>query len=459
MPLEELFKRTRNASLNLIIKRPTLSDIDVRALIMPQFFSVAGRVKTLYLDLYSSENPHVSDLISSFPALENIFFDSSSPTNVNLLPTHIQNQVKIMQIVVEHLGNLTIPGHFRELTWLSLKYELNSVPPLLVLEALDNLPNLRFLRLFWSSWRSPSETRERIENSRSIVILPKLTVLISNSPVLHLIHAPKLLYLDITPQHSYPVHSSNKDTYYRLCGFDLSRITHIYCGMDVIHGSSPPHTTWGLTDRRYKSHMAYQVLFRKYRIHNSLQWILDDFPASDLNYPNEFYLPSRARGSLEQPDGTLLISCIKKATNLVEIVLDDIYSTFSDRFEIESISMALRGATTVRNLIVLSHLPLKTLCDLLSDEDLLPNLERLSYTAVCYRDGNESSSYILNSLQKLKKRHGIRTKGLEIELKGFLSIQSEELEEIEKLGFLRLEGNAENCFNFFISTIGSSMRE
>ncbi|GJJ16181.1 hypothetical protein Clacol_010461 [Clathrus columnatus] len=228
--------------------------------------------------------------------------------------------------------------------------------------------------------------------------------------------------------------------------------------MNAIHGSSPPHITWGLINRGYRSHNARQVLFGKYGNYDSLQWIFDDFPASDLDYPNEFYLPF---GDFLEQTLTMipiLNLYIGKATNLVQIVLDDIRSSFLNQTEIESLSMALRGATTVHSLIVLSTISLQTLCDLLSDGDLVPNLERLSYTAIYHVDDDEFS-YILNSLRKLKERHGTRTRGLEIELKGFRSIQSQDLEEIEKLGCIRQEKIAKDRFDFFISIVGSLIGE
>ncbi|GJJ16121.1 hypothetical protein Clacol_010401 [Clathrus columnatus] len=455
MFMEELFKRSGNASLNIVVRRLTLSD--VHALVMPLFLSVAGRVKTLYLYPYwnsSSQNSRVSNLISSFPLLEHIFFSSSYPTDVNLLPICIQNQVKVMQISIRHLGNLTIPGHFRKLTWLSLGYEMNSIPLLSILEALHNLPNLQFLHLFWSSWRGIPETREHTENPKSILTLSRLTVLISNTPVLHLIHAPQLLYLDITPQNAYPVHFS-RDAYYRLCGFDFSRITRICCGKEAIQGSSPPHTMWNPTYGWYESHNPYRFVPSN---NNYLEWISDGFHAFDLDYPNEFYLSFEVGRFGEQTPDTglsILNLYIERTTNLAEIVLDGFYPSPLNHTEIEYLSTALRSATTVRGLIILSSVSLQTLCDLLSDGDLVPNLERLSYTNPhIYKD--ELSSQIPKSLQKLKERSGTRTRRLEIKLKGFPSLQSQHLEEVEKLGFLRREKISEDYFNFFITIVGSS---
>ncbi|GJJ16153.1 hypothetical protein Clacol_010433 [Clathrus columnatus] len=294
MFVEELLKRSRDVPLSIVTNR-------LDELTQPCFFSVAGRVKTLYLNDYwipRYQDSRLSDLISSFLLLENVFFDYSYPTNINLLPAFIQIQVKVMQITIQHLGNLAIPGHFRELTWLSLEYEMNSIPLLSVLEALHNLPNLQILRLFWSLSRGIPETKELAENSKSILTLPKLTVLISNISLLHLIHAPKLLYLDIIPQFLYSVHSYDDGTYNRLCGFDFSRITHICSGMGKIHGSGPPHVTWDPTYQWHKSLNAFQFVPRKYRNHNSLEWTFGGFPASELDYPNEFYLSFFGTGDL-----------------------------------------------------------------------------------------------------------------------------------------------------------------
>ncbi|GJJ16152.1 hypothetical protein Clacol_010432 [Clathrus columnatus] len=458
MFVEELIKRSRNTPLNIIMNE---LDWDVHAPILPHVLSVAGRVKTLYLDLFwcsSSQYPLVSELLSSFPSLENIFFDLLSPADVNLLPTHIQIQLKAMKIVVEHLGNLAIPGHFRELTWLSLKCETNSISLLSILETLHNLPNLQFLRRFWSPWPGISETMEHIENPKP---MPELRALISNSPILHLIHAPKLLYLDITPHDALPVHFANNGAYDHLCGFDFSKITHICCSMEVIHGSNPLHITWGLNKRRHRSHNTSQFSSGEYCNNNRLNWTFDDFPAFYLDYPNEFYLSFKARDRWEQfPAMVPILSLyIEKATNLVEIVLDNVNFSFSNQTEIKSLSTALKNATTVRNLIVLSTISLRSLCDLLSDGDLIPNLEGLSYTYSFMHEEEQFPSDIPNSLQKLKERPGTRTKGLEIELKGFRSIQSHDLEEIEKLGVLRREEIAGGCFDFFVSIIGSSIEE
>ncbi|GJJ16151.1 hypothetical protein Clacol_010431 [Clathrus columnatus] len=457
--VEELIKRSGNAPLNMALNFP-----DVHAPVLRSFLSVAGRVKSLYLDFYWNplfHGSYLSDLISSFPLLENIFFHSFFPVDVDVLPTYIQIQVKVMQITIERLGNLAVSGHFRELTWLSLKHEMNSISLLSLLEALHNLPNLQFLRLFWtSSSGGIPEARVLAEDPGSVFVLPKLTVLISNISISHLIHAPTLVYLDITPQVTYPVHSHNNHAYDRLCGFDFSRITHICCGMEGIHGSSPSHVTWSFIDRSHKSHNAYQLLPTKYRDHNGLDWIFDDSPPSVLDYPNEFYLSFGAGDLMEQPPVIIpiLIPYIERATNLVEIVLDDIHPSLSKPTEIESLSTALRSATTVRNLIVLSTISLKTLCGLLSDGDLVPNLERLSYTTFSI-DIEDQFSYIPDSLHKLKERFGAHTRGLEIELKGFRCIQSQDLVEIEKLGFARQEEIEEDCFSFFISPVSSSFGE
>ncbi|GJJ16182.1 hypothetical protein Clacol_010462 [Clathrus columnatus] len=463
MFVEELIQRSRDAPLNIVLDRLNFSD--VYAFISPGFLSMAvrGRVKTLYLDLNRiplSQDSCLSNLISSFPSLENIFFDSPLPANVNFLSTCIQPQVKTLEIGIEHLGHLAILGHFRELSWLSLTFnhDTNLVSLLSVLEALHNLPNLQFLRLFWFSWRATSEAKELAENPKPILTLLRLTVLISNIFILHLIHAPKLLYLDITPEHPYSVHSPNNDTYDRLCGFDFSRITRIWCCMGMILGTSS-HTTWNLTYHGHNFHNTFQFLPKKYYNNNSLEWIFDDFPK--LDYPNAFFLSSGSRSSRERSLGIapLLVSCIEKAKNLVEFVLDDLYLSPHNQIEIESLSMALKGATNIRSLIILSLLSLQTLCDLFSDGDLIPNLERITYTNLSIHYQEQLSSYIPGYLRRLKERMGTRTRGLEIELKGFHSIQPQDFKEIEKLGFLRREGIAKNYFDFFISIGGSSIGE
>ncbi|GJJ16162.1 hypothetical protein Clacol_010442 [Clathrus columnatus] len=460
MFVKEPIRRSRNAPLNLILEKLTI--LDVREIILPRLLPMAvrGRVKTLHWNPVS-QDPCMSDLVSSFPALENIFFHSHFPRIDShlLLPDCFQNQVKVMQIGIKHLGNLAIPGQFRELSWLNLNYnyEVNLIPLFSVLEALHNLPNLQFLRLFCLSWQSIPELAKYPKPMR-VLTLPKLAALISNMSILHLIHAPKLLYLEVIPWYSYKVHNV---TYYdRLydCGFDFSRITHIWCHMGMIQGCNS-RTTWDSTYGWNTSDSINQFLPRKFG-NNNFEGMFDDISALEVDYPNAFSLSPGVRTSWEEPPGiiTLLILCIEKTTNLVEICLNDVYSIFLNH-KLHFLSTALRSATTVRNLIVLSRLPLQTLCDLLSDGNLVPNLERLGYTLAPHEKEEEfkfSSSHIPNSLRKLKERPGMHTTGLEIELKGFCSIQSQDLEEIEKLGFLRRGENMEDCLKLsFPREIGS----
>ncbi|GJJ07641.1 hypothetical protein Clacol_001845 [Clathrus columnatus] len=280
----------------------------------------ARHVKTVHLNI----EPYLTglpDLLSFFPSLENIFCHPHAyfPNKLSFIPPSIQSQVKAIQMRVPNLKNLAIPRFLRQLRWLSLMYETESMHLALFLETLENLPNLQFLHLTQLSKLGQMAGTEGLKHT---ITLHELMVLITNCPIIHLIDAPKISHLDLHV--IYPLQPPVKDTYGHLCRFDFAKINHLH--FDVDHGmvtGNPTH-----------------------------KW---------KDFGNEI--------------------------NLMEITLEAFDPFPLDQGCLDSLSKALRLATTIRNLTILpgygSLSQAQVLFNLLSDGSLLPHLEKLRYFTRC----------------------------------------------------------------------------
>ncbi|GJJ16190.1 hypothetical protein Clacol_010470 [Clathrus columnatus] len=144
------------------------------------------------------------------------------------------------------------------------------------------------------------------------------------------------------------------------------------------------------------------------------------------------YDPVQFRVSFSEPRELIPMFNVylEKSINLVEILLTT-FNLCLNRTQITSFSNALRSARAVRNLTIISGHSLKDLCDLLSDRDLLPGLEKLNYSASIYENTCHCCYIIDSVLTLLKKRLEGSPLSLKIELGNF---PRQELEQIEFLG-------------------------
>ncbi|GJJ14461.1 hypothetical protein Clacol_008725 [Clathrus columnatus] len=439
--LEELFTRSRNNPLEIIIQHDSKELLELYARNRRYFLPVIDRVKTFHLYVYRDKIYLTDDIrflwafLSFFPSLENIFCRpiSRCPTDVDFIPLSIQPQLKAMQVYIDRLDNIAAPGQFRELRWLRLTYTTRSISLFTLLKTLQNLPNLQVLHLFPSAKKYSNLKRDK-DHDEDVITLNELTALISSCPILHLIDAPKLSHLNVLT-----TYFSIGDTYGHLCGFDFSRITHIRS--EIIRGSVHPYIIgnptyeWeGFNDTSWSSS-------GQYRYNGNLAWVYDEFP---ISYPpNQFRLSFRERRAERSP---ALISTfvlyLKKATNLEEITFTGLDLSSLNSADVDSLSNALRWATSVRTLTILWGNSLKDLCDFLRDKDVLPRLKKLRYSADFY-EAHMDHSYIPNCLRNLVKE---RSEGpLEIELSNFDSIHPRGLEQIENSGLQVIQRKDKIC--------------
>ncbi|GJJ14471.1 hypothetical protein Clacol_008735 [Clathrus columnatus] len=438
MFLKQLLRRSRDAPLEIITECSKPLKMYARYLLSS---TVVTRVKTL-----NSTHPCFprrpdfdrcrklsSDLLSSFPSLEYVF--CSAP--IDCISVSIQPRLKAMQVSIYRLGNFAIPGFFRELRWLVLAYRADIMSLRSLVEALQNLPNLQYLHLFGVIHPFLGEEAEDLEP----VTLNELTVLVSNCPLLHLINAPKLSYLQVendTVINSEHYHSFSEKPYGHSCGFDFSKITRIRSEM---------------THRRMKSYY-YITGNPKYEgedVDDEFRPLSEIYcygPNFNFNKSLATYYPDQFRVSLSECWELIqaLNLYFEKSINLVEIVLTRFNLSCLNLAEVASFSHALRSATTVRNLTIISGDSLEDLCNLLSNEELLPGLERLNYSA-SNSENTYYYCYIPNCVLTLVKKRLERslTMPLKIELGNFPPFQPQELIRLKNLGLevIQKEGKFE----------------
>ncbi|GJJ14473.1 hypothetical protein Clacol_008737 [Clathrus columnatus] len=445
IPMKELLQRSQNAPLHIIVQRNELQEVFT---LIQHFPTIPSRVKTFHWTIhwcFAPGSPPLSDLLSLFPSLENIFCYSSSgtPSILTLIPASLPSQLKAMQISVKHsIGNLADPGLFCNLRWLSFTYVYNVIPLPSLLKAFQNLPSLQFLHFFGS----PQPTLETMTegDAESIITLRELIVLITNCPIIHLIDAPKLSHLDVSALYSYSPESSVHDAYYdQLCGFNFSKITRIRS--EMIRGCVSPSIT---ANPSYKWKDVENVSwsswssFGDYRYNSGLKWIFDESPTSYC--PNQFHL-SFGEHRTERPPALIptFVSYIEKATNLDEIILTRLDLSSLSRADVDSFSNALKAATSVRKLTILSGNSLKDLCELLNNgSQVLSRLEKLSYSASYDKVDDTGHSYISSSLCDLVKGRSMTGFGFfQIELSNFPSLHPREFRRTQDLGLeLRQQG-------------------
>ncbi|GJJ14474.1 hypothetical protein Clacol_008738 [Clathrus columnatus] len=346
-----------------------------------------------------------------------------------------------MQVSIRSLGNLAIPGFFRELRWLILTYQADIISLRSLLEALQNIPNLQFLYLMgipMVGWRPGGEIFQhdltddgKVENFGPITF-NELTILnTTNCELLHLINAPKLSYLQFNAN---SCHSSTPKTYDHLCGFDFSRITRI---------------RYEITDRNVNAtrdlHLTGNSAYGHWpEAKDGLWWLFHKWcDDHSFNFGDQFRL------SIETHRWGLIpifILYLKKSINLVEIILTGFEIFSLTDTEVTSFSNALKTATTVRDLTIISGDSLGYLCTLLSDKDLLPGLERLNYSANDHEKETSKWGHILGCvLTLLKKRLEASLMPLKIELGNFPLFQPQEVEQLESLDLevIQKEGKLE----------------
>ncbi|GJJ14475.1 hypothetical protein Clacol_008739 [Clathrus columnatus] len=339
-----------------------------------------------------------------------------------------------MEVSIYRLGSFAIPGFFRELRWLSLTYVAHLMSLRSILEALQNLPNLQLLHLVGIIHSFIGAEVDDLEP----ITLNELTVLVSNCPLLHLINAPKLLYLQVEADISlYPehFHSVIEKTYGHLGGFDFSKIIRIRS--EITHRRVNYYIAGNPTYEQQDVDDKSQPLFGKYFRGRSF-----DPNESPASCSDQFRLSFSEYSELIP----IFILYLEKSINLVEIVLTRFNLSSLNHTHVTHFSNALRSATTVRNVTIISGDSLKDLCNFLSDGALLPGLERLNYSAGDHEKHAYNWSYVLKCvLTLLKKRLGTSLMSLKIELDNVPPFQPQELEQIKKLGLgvIQKEGKLE----------------
>ncbi|GJJ06021.1 hypothetical protein Clacol_000208 [Clathrus columnatus] len=313
-----------------------------------------------------------------------------------------------LQVSIEHVGDIKTTGHFHALRWLNPSY----VPLLSLLEALQTLPNLQVLHL------SPSRRSGFIASTpvdpNSVITLRELKVLIIEvSPILNLINAPKLSYLDVRLDFN-----DEQESFANFGGFDFSRITHIYSEI----GSDCP------------------FIMGKHEMNeaeNALRWLnsrlkISEWPFDETSYPNQFYFSFYDTVEEDESPEPSFFACLARATNIKEIILKA-FVPEDDYPDTGSFFMALTGAMTVRKFTVLRGKDFQSLCGFIGNPTVCPNLERLAYSSF----GEDSTWGHLHLCLKilLERRYAADCfKPLEIDIQGFQRLPPKALQRIENMG-------------------------
>ncbi|GJJ05980.1 hypothetical protein Clacol_000167 [Clathrus columnatus] len=379
----------------------------------------ANRVRTLRLGprVYDSQYPPLSHFTSLFPSLTTLFLkDYYQKIDLSNEPLP---RFQALEAAVKNLGNLALPNNFSNLWWLHLRYGINfPLVPLLV--ALQNLPRLRVLSLYplGARWKLPDLPKNLT------LTFHDLEALSTGSPILQLMTAPKLLYLQCT---QYPrFFFWSQENFNHFCGFDFSNITHIRC---VMNYGGPKFYIMG----KFKTGTLDDGDTTPLMIKNDRR-SPTGFDEISTSYPNEFYIQVDLYSAV--PRLLLLFATIvKKANNLNEIILNYLNpSEWPNQTDEEKNLLldALRSAKTVRTLTVSGN-EFVTFCGYLQDGTLCPNLERLAYSI----QDPEEQDFLDPLLELVTERRKICPQPLEVELTGFSAVPSEALEPAEKLG-LRL---------------------
>ncbi|GJJ06011.1 hypothetical protein Clacol_000198 [Clathrus columnatus] len=372
----------------------------------------ANHVKTLYVNL-KSYGVTYEDIVSFFPSLENVFCHPNchkESLHFETLHSHAAF-LKALQTTIYDTYYHDWASNFHQLRWLDLTY-IDQLTPDSVLELMQFLPNLQVLNI----GPTPSGDPET-EPTDKVITFPELKVLtIRCCPVMHVIHAPKLTYADVLV--SDDMYQGGAFT--RFSGFDFSRITHI-CSMI---GPEDPYIM-GKTELDDIPPFTFNIS------PTNDEFIFDLIPTS---YPNRFYFNYITYDSVNEFDTTRFVACRKQATSLVEIVLNKFLAKLDgDHEDVSPFFEPLIGATTIRHFNVLWGGNFELLCEILSNETICPNLEKLTYSST--GEETQSTSHLLSCLQTLmKERSKTRLKPLEVEIKSFDRIPSGELKQIEKLG-------------------------
>ncbi|GJJ14462.1 hypothetical protein Clacol_008726 [Clathrus columnatus] len=424
----QLLQRSRDAPLEIIAQCGKLFEVYTRDL---RSSTVANRVKTFHLIHVCLDAPNFdpcpkfsTGLLSSFPSLEHVL--CSGLAESSCIPLNIQPQLKAMQVSIYRLGNFAIPGFFRELRWLILTYRADIMSLRSLLEALKNLPNLQSLQLVGLLHPLFGAEIGDLEP----ITLNELTVLISNCPLLHIINAPKLSYLQVEidtilySEHSHPFIDK---TYGHLCGFDFSKITRIRSEITHRRIKPNPYITGNSTYGRQDVDNDFWPLSKLYCHGRSFN--LNESLSS--YYPDQFRLSFGERWELIPTFILYLDKCI----NIVEIVFTAFDLSSLTHAEATFFTNALRSATTVRNVTIISGDSLKEVCNFLSDGNLLPGLERLNYSASDHEKDTNNWGYIFNCVSTLlTNRLETSLMPLKIELGNFRPFQAQEFEQIKVLG-------------------------
>ncbi|GJJ05979.1 hypothetical protein Clacol_000166 [Clathrus columnatus] len=371
----------------------------------------ANRVRMLRLGsgVYNFQYPPLSYFTSLFPSLTILLLeDYYKMIDLSIEPLPL---FQALDATIGSLGNLALPNNFSNLWWLQLRYEL-TFPLIPLLEALQNLPCLRVLSLFPLSarWNLPDLPKDLT------LTFHHLEALSTGSPILQLITAPKLLYLQCT---RYPESFfMSNENYDHFCGFDFSKITHIRIEMNYYEFEV-------YIMGRFKADTPEDDDIIPLMTGYSRKSAFDELISS---YPNEFYVQiglCAASGLL-----SLFAMIAKKSNGLKEIIFNA--PEWADRNDLEKNIFldALRSAKTICTLKVSGN-DLVTFCGYLHDGTLCPNLERLSYST------QKEQDFLDPLLKLMTERNKTCPRPLEVELKGFSAIPPEALEPAGRLG-LRL---------------------
>ncbi|GJJ05969.1 hypothetical protein Clacol_000156 [Clathrus columnatus] len=403
--VREVLLRSHTLPLDFIIYKP-----------VPAFHELgphANRVRMLRIGhgVYNTLYPPSSYFTSILPSLKMLFLEYTNTTQLSIEPLP---NLQALEVTVNNLGNLAIPHHFPNLWWLHLGYG-GTMPLLLLLEALHNLPCLRVLYLFGGQRNPPDDLTITFHHLEALIT--------NNSSILNLITAPKLIYLECILYLKTSSMSNENDNC--LCGFDFSKITKLQ--IEINHKREV--YIMGKVDTLDDDDMT------PFSTKIDHRWAFNELTSS---YPNEFYIQT------DLPAISHLLSLfpviVKESNNLDKIILKFLNlseRTSENNEEISFFLDGLRSAKNLRNLTVVGN-DFVTFCEYLNDGRLCPNLERLAYSY--YDQDSEEPDFLHPLLNLMVERSRICPQLLEVELTGFRTVPHGAPGPAERLG-LRLIQN------------------
>lgn len=369
---------------------------------------------------------------SVFPQLENLFY-AKHANGPDFDTVVSQYPLKTLQTCSSNLTEIS-KSPSRLLALLNLQclrlgsYQVDQITLVSILSGLQQLPRLRTLHIRCTSTKPVLVTAITLK-------YPNLTTLILYEfSILVCFEAPKLSYLNVY-RHMMPPAQAVQD-YSRFYNFDMSAVTWMSVAVDPF---PEPYLSGG----KNLKDVGDTNTEKQDTARNAQDWLngYSFFYGGQVptSYPTDrFHLSFKDLGR-RSPDVSLFMEklldlCLNKTVNLVELTFDYFYASFPTRERMDRFIRCLRGAVTIRTLIILEGNDFGAVSLCLHDGTVCPRMENLVYQN--HKASKDDARSVLPCLVDLTKQRSLAgTSPLKtVELRNFERLEHETVQEIEKLG-------------------------